>query len=298
MMNTTALHHKITRWFDHHGRDLPWRRPDCSPWGVLVSEVMLQQTPVVRVLPVWTEWMHRWPTPADLAQAPTAEVLRAWGNLGYPRRALRLQSTATALVERFHGTVPADPAQLRSLPGIGDYTAAAVSSFAFGIPETVIDTNIRRVHARLVNGKGLPHTSLTATEKRLAQQLMPDDTSTANQWNKAVMELGALVCTARSPSCAACPVLSECAWIAAGKPNPDYQPTAQAWHGTDRQVRGAIMGLLRARDSVDRAELRSAVTATGKLGAHRPDDSQWERCVSGLLHDGLIVATKQHLTLP
>lgn len=228
-VDVPRLHDAVLGWFAVHARDLPWRSPDCSPWGVLVSEIMLQQTPVVRVLPRWREWLERWPTPADLAAAPTADVLTAWDRLGYPRRALRLQEAARAVVERHDGRVPADPAALRALPGIGEYTAAAVASFAFGIPETVVDTNVRRVIARAVAGEALPGRSLTRAEMRRAQALMPEDPTRANAWNAAVMELGALVCTARSPACERCPLAETCAWVAAGSPPPVEVPRGQAW---------------------------------------------------------------------
>ncbi|MDO5633888.1 MAG: A/G-specific adenine glycosylase [Micrococcus sp.] len=283
-----ALHTPVLDWFEVHARDLPWRSPQCSPWGVLVSEIMLQQTPVIRVLPRWQDWMTRWPTPADLAQAPTSEVLTAWDRLGYPRRALRLQEAARAVVERHDGVLPADPVALRALPGIGEYTAAAVSSFAFGIPETVVDTNVRRVIERAVGGGALPPKSLTRAEMRRAQSLIPAETDTANRWNAAVMELGALVCTARSPRCESCPLLEQCAWVAAGKPAPVEQPKAQAWHGTDRQVRGAIMAAIRAHTDIAEADLRQRVEATGRLGTHVPEQEQWQRCLAGLLGDGLV----------
>ncbi len=174
--NTEALHRRINGWFLDQARDLPWRRDECTPWGVMVSEFMLQQTPVKRVLPVWEEWMRRWPTPADLAAEPASEAVRAWGRLGYPRRAQRLHSAAVAIVEQHGGEVPADYEALLALPGVGSYTAAAISVFAFGLRATVIDTNIRRVHARAVSGKALPSRSLTAAETRLAEALMPADT--------------------------------------------------------------------------------------------------------------------------
>ena len=285
----TALHEGILDWFAAHARDLPWRDPNCPPWGVLVSEIMLQQTPVVRVLPRWRAWLERWPTPADLAAAPTADVLIAWDRLGYPRRALRLQEAARAIVERHGGEVPADPAALRALPGIGEYTAAAVASFAFGIPETVVDTNVRRVLARALRGEALPGRTLTRAEMAAAHAAMPEGTDRANAWNAAVMELGALVCTARSPACDRCPVREACAWVAAGSPPPEELPRGQAWAGTDRQVRGAVMAAVRQHGRVPAAQVRDAVVATGRLGAHRPEEAQWERCMGGLLADGLLV---------
>ena len=316
--NIEALHHRINGWFLDHARDLPWRRDECTPWGVMVSEFMLQQTPVKRVLPVWEEWMRRWPTPADLAAEPASEAVRAWGRLGYPRRAQRLHGAAVAIVEQHGGKVPADYEALLALPGVGSYTAAAISVFAFGLRATVIDTNIRRVHARAVSGKALPSRSLTAAETRLAEALMPTDTPTSCLWNAATMELGALVCTAKSPTCELCPVEDLCAWVAAGKPEADYTPKGQSWHGTDRQVRGAVMAVLRAahepvnRELILSAGVSAAGDTTSSPGAtsspdlafpanapaavHRPLKAlydlspaaeQLQRCYAGLLADSL-----------
>src|SRR5450631_3862889 len=155
----------VLAWYAEAARVLPWREPTAPPWAVLVSEIMLQQTPVARVLPVYVDWLARWPTPAALAESPAGDAVRAWGRLGYPRRAIRLYATAQALVERHGGEVPADADALRELPGIGSYTAAAVASFAFGQRHAVLDTNVRRVLARLVSGRGLPPSSLSAAER-------------------------------------------------------------------------------------------------------------------------------------
>lgn len=293
------LHVRVNSWYLKSRRDLPWRTGENSPWEVMVSEFMLQQTPVKRVLPVWEAWMDRWPTPADLAGEDSAEAVRAWGRLGYPRRALRLHAAARAIVERHGGEVPGAYGELLELPGVGSYTAAAISVFAFGHRATVIDTNIRRVHARLVMGKALPGRSLTAAETRLADELMPADTPTSCLWNVSVMELGALVCTAKSPDCSSCPVVDACAWVAAGKPEADYQPKGQAWAGTDRQLRGAMMGVLRAALAPVPSQLLTApgnidyvvptelVPAVEKLQKLSPTPEQVERCYSGLLADGL-----------
>ncbi len=167
------LHTRVLDWYADHARDLPWRAADRTPWGVLVSEVMLQQTPVARVLPQWLAWMERWPTPSDLADAAPGDAVRAWDRLGYPRRALRLHAAAVALRDEHGGEVPDDHAQLLALPGIGSYTAAAVASFAFGQRYAVVDTNVRRVHARAVTGAAEPATALTAAEQRLAVALLP-----------------------------------------------------------------------------------------------------------------------------
>ena len=304
------LHGRITGWFAEAARELPWREPDCTAWGVLVSEVMLQQTPVVRVLPVWQEWLERWPTPAGLAGEPAGEAVRSWGRLGYPRRALRLHAAAAAIVRDHGGKVPGTFPELLALPGVGSYTAAAVAAFAFGRRETVVDTNIRRVHARLISGVALPAPSLSAAEMRLAAELLPDDDGTSVRWNAAVMELGALVCTARAPKCADCPVRNSCAWLAAGEPPPSYVPKGQAWHGTDRQVRGAVMAVLRLADSPVPAELFQQEPADLGFAAegisvplaalHRlgPAPEQLERALAGLLGDGLAELHQNGYRLP
>ncbi|WP_425560292.1 A/G-specific adenine glycosylase, partial [Kineococcus glutinatus] len=211
-----VLHDTVIGWYRHHARDLPWREPSCPPWGVLVSEVMLQQTPVTRVLPRWREWMQRWPRPADLAADSPGEAVRHWQSLGYPRRALRLHAAATAIVERHGGEVPDDHAALLALPGVGAYTAAAVASFAFRQRHAVVDTNVRRVLARAVTGAADAAPALSAAETRLASTLLPAGPEEAATWGVAVMELGALVCTARVARCTTCPLATTCAWHRAG----------------------------------------------------------------------------------
>ncbi|MFD6141568.1 A/G-specific adenine glycosylase [Promicromonospora sp. NPDC060271] len=276
----TEVRSGVVRWFDGAARELPWRAPDRTPWGVLVSEVMLQQTPVVRVEPAWRAWLEQWPTPADLAEAPTADVLRAWGRLGYPRRALRLQECARVIVERHDGVVPRTEEELRALPGVGEYTAAAVLAFAYGKRSVVVDTNVRRVLARAVGGTALPAPSYTAAERALATALAPPGDTEAARWAAASMELGALVCTAKAPKCGACPVAELCAWRRAGSP-PDAladRRRTQGWAGTDRQARGRVMAELRqAAEPVDRALLASLWHDPGQL----------DRAIAGLIEDGL-----------
>lgn len=285
------LHARVLAWYDIHGRDLPWRDPDCSAWGIYLSEVMSQQTPVARVLPVWQRWLERWPTPAHLAADAPGEAVRMWGRLGYPRRALRLWESSAAMVDRHGGEVPRDHEDLLALPGVGPYTAAAVASFAFGDPRTVVDTNVRRVLARTVSGTQHAAPGLTAAEMRLADASMPADRDEANRWNAASMELGALVCTARSPRCEDCPVADLCAWQLAGRPAHDGPPRrGQSWHGTDRQVRGRIVQLLRESPGpLPRAE----------FDATWPDDpSKVERCLAGLVEDGLVEPVGSRYALP
>ena len=275
------LHEPLLRWYDEHARDLPWRRPEAGPWAVMVSEFMLQQTPVARVLPVHEQWLTRWPAPADLAAEPSGEAVRAWGRLGYPRRALRLHAAATAVVERHGGEVPAAYDDLLALPGVGDYTAAAIATFAHGRRHVVLDTNVRRVLARTLQGRELPGASVTRAEREVALEVLPEDEPTAATWSVAVMELGALVCTAANPRCGACPVADRCAWRAAGYPAYDGPPRrVQTWAGTDRQCRGRLLAVLRDTDGpVHRSRLDAAWS----------EEAQRVRCLASLVEDGLVV---------
>jgi A/G-specific adenine glycosylase len=274
-----ALHAPVIDWFAEHARDLPWRWPEAGAWGVMVSEFMLQQTPVSRVLPVYEEWLGRWPRPADLAAEAPGEAVRSWGRLGYPRRALRLHGAAAAMVERHGGEVPRDHHQLLALPGVGEYTAAAVASFAYGQRHAVLDTNVRRVFARAVTGTEFPPNATTAAERKLARMLLPGDETTAARWAAATMELGALLCTARTPQCGSCPIAGACAWRRAGSPAHQGPPRrGQTYAGTDRQVRGKLLAVLRTAPSpVERATLDHVW--------HDPE--QRARALAGLVSDGL-----------
>lgn len=277
--SAAALHEAVIDWYDDHARELPWRGDGATPWSVMVSEFMLQQTPVARVLPAHAAWLDRWPEPADLAADTTGEAVRMWGRLGYPRRALRLHAAAVAIVERHDGAVPTSYADLIALPGVGDYTAAAIASFAFGRRHVVLDTNVRRVLTRAVSGIELPPPAVTRAERDVATALLPDDPATAATWAVATMELGALVCTARQPRCDACPVAEVCAWRGAGFPAYDGPPRrGQAWAGTDRQCRGRILALARDHDVVTGAQVEAAW----------PGAEQRERCLAGLVDDGLL----------
>ncbi|MGH3322114.1 MAG: A/G-specific adenine glycosylase [Streptosporangiaceae bacterium] len=270
---------RVLTWYARHARDLPWRRPYASPWGVLVSEVMLQQTPVARVLPAYRAWLARWPTPADLAAEPPGEAVRQWGRLGYPRRALRLHAAARAITERHGGTVPRAYDELRALPGVGAYTAAAVAVFAYLDRHAVLDTNVRRVLARVVCGAAYPSRAPTADERRLAESMLPEDSRMAARWSVAVMELGALVCTSRAPRCDVCPLTDRCVWQAAGRPSSGEPPPRQRYAGTDRQARGRLLGVLReAEGPVSTERLINAWT----------EPIQRERALGALIADGLV----------
>ena len=288
-MSDTQLAAAAIRWYDENARDLPWREPGVGAWAILVSEIMLQQTPVARVLPAWRDWLARWPTPAALAADTPAEAIRMWGRLGYPRRALRLHECAVALVRRHGGEVPADLDQLLALPGVGSYTARAVAAFAFGQRHPVVDTNVRRLVARAVSGEPDAGPATRPADLVATEALLPAEPGTAARASAAFMELGALICTARSPRCADCPLASRCAWRASGRPAPPG-PTRrpQRYAGTDRQVRGRLLAVLRE--------------STGPVPRQRldlvwADDAQRTRALAGLVADGLVEPVGQSYVL-
>lgn len=294
-MHSTEIAHALNEWYAREARDLPWREADATPWAILVSEFMLQQTQVERVLPRWQAWMQRWPRPSALAAEDPGEAVRMWDRLGYPRRALWLHRAAVELAERHGDEVPADVEGLLALTGIGPYTARAVAAFAFGERHPVVDTNTRRVIARLVHGRaaaGMP------APRDLAdmEQLLPEDPADAAVFNAAAMELGAVVCTARSPRCGDCPVAARCEWRGAGYPDnaPAKRPKQARFEGSDRQVRGRIMALLRSvSDPVAVDEALAAAAAGGVR-----DEAQPRRAYDSLIADGLIVELEEAVRLP
>ena len=276
---------EITSWFKKNKRDLPWRKTDA--WGVLVSEFMLQQTPVNRVLPVYEAWMKRWPTAASLAKATPAEVITAWGRLGYPRRALRLHECAKEITHNFKGKIPESQAELRELPGIGEYTAAAITAFAFEKRSLVLDINIRRLFARLFDGVETPTQSATKVEKSRYEELIPK--KDPHLWAAATMELGAVICTSQSPKCGACPVANVCTWRSLDYPKSDVVKRRQSWHGTDRQCRGTIVQALRENEVLTKSQITQLWDVP----------SQLEKALLTLLDDGLIESRgKNKFSLP
>ena len=268
------MHAEILDWYRANKRDLPWR--NTTAYGVMVSEFMLQQTPVARVLPVYEQWMRTWPDVNSLANASRADVLRMWGRLGYPRRALRLHEAAQQIASHNNGEVPTTLEELRALPGVGEYTAAAILSFAHGGRALVMDTNIRRLFARVIAGEEFPATSITKSERALGESLIPDE---AALWAAATMELGAVICTAKSPNCERCPIAGKCAWRLAGKPKSEIQRRGQKWHGTDRQCRGTLMQVLKESTEPVKQSI---------LEAAWEDRLQMQRCLDQLIREGLI----------
>ena len=276
---------EITSWFKKNKRDLPWRKTDA--WGVLVSEFMLQQTPVNRVLPVYEAWMKRWPTAASLAKATPAEVITAWGRLGYPRRALRLHECAKEITQNFKGKIPENEAELRALPGIGEYTAAAITAFAFEKRSLVLDINIRRLFARLFDGVETPRQAATKVEKARYEVLIPK--KNPHLWAAATMELGAVICTSQSPKCGICPVAHVCTWRSLDYPKSDVVKRRQSWHGTDRQCRGTIVQALRENEVLTKSQITQLWDVP----------SQLEKALLTLLDDGLIESRgKNKFSLP
>jgi A/G-specific adenine glycosylase len=276
---------EITNWFKKNQRDLPWRKTDA--WGVLVSEIMLQQTPVARVLPVYTEWMKRWPTPRDMAKASGGDVITAWGRLGYPRRALRLLECAKVISSDYNNRIPETEMELRKLPGIGEYTAAAIVAFAFKERSLVLDINIRRLFARAIDGVEVPTSSINKSERKDRAALIP--TRNPHLWAAATMELGALICTAAKPKCELCPIANQCRWRSLDYPKSDAPKRTQSWNGTDRQCRGVIVQALRENKMVSKKEL-------SKLWSLQP---QFEKALVSLEKDGLITSPKKsYYSLP
>lgn len=277
------MHREVLDWFDENQRPLPWRKS--TPWGVMVSEFMLQQTPVNRVLPIWNEWMSRWPTPKDLSAAKKSDLLKAWGRLGYPRRALRLHEAATIIATQHNNQVPKTEAELRKLPGVGEYTAAAIMAFAHKEKSLVLDVNIRRLFARALDGQEFPPLHITNTERQARIELIPEE---ASRWAAATMELGALVCAATKPLCERCPIANQCLWRANGYPKSETKKKrTQKWHGTDRQCRGTIIEHLRKNEN----------STTKNLQTHWQDHSQLEKCLASLIKDGLIEKKKENYSL-
>ena len=276
------------------------RDQDVSDWGTLVFEIMSQQTPIPRVQPIWLEWMKRWPTPADLACASSADIIVTWANLGYPSRALRLKECATMIVEKHDGQVPLTLKELTLLPGVGVYTASALLAFRHGIRVPVLDTNVRRVLVRLLDGREFPPpSSPSKSEVTRADRLLPEDGHHAADVSLSLMEFGALVCTQLSPSCETCTIRHACAWAEAGFPKENKRPKPQPYAGTDRQARGRIMKALRTAHF----EGESGLTKRQALDAARIDGGdryQPTRVYRALIRDGMIVYDEElgRVTLP
>ncbi|MEX0592537.1 MAG: A/G-specific adenine glycosylase [Nitriliruptoraceae bacterium] len=282
--------HALLSWGTRELRDLPWRATR-DPWAILVAESMLQQTQVDRVVGPYHAFLARFPTAAECAGVPVAEVIRYWAGLGYNRRAVRLHGAATAVMARHGGAVPGDLDELLALPGVGSYTARAILAFAFEADHGVVDTNAGRVMARAVAGR-----RLTAAEaQRLADSVVPR--GQAWLWNQTVLDLGATVCRSADPSCNRCPVAPHCCWAAAGHPSPDpavggaASPRRQAtFEGSDRQVRGRLIAALRQQPIPYGDVARVAGVPADPTRAHRLADA--------LAAEGMAEWNGQTLALP
>lgn len=291
---SSQLSSVLADWYRSRARDLPWRRPEFhaqfGAWGTLVSEFMLQQTPVSRVIPHLEAWLERWPTPTAMSVASPADVVQQWANLGYPRRALWLHRAAIEITERHGGEVPRDVDALLELSGIGDYTARAVATFAFGDRHPVVDTNTRRVLARAFDGRSQPRPA-ARRDLVMMQELLPDADDDSAVFNAAMMELGATVCTSRSPKCGNCPIATRCAWLSSGFPDTGDERRRQArYEGSDRQARGAVLKALRDSDAGE-LPIDSVI--------HDWVDSvQRDRAIDSLIADGLAEASEHLLRLP
>lgn len=287
--NLSDIQREILDWFDAHRRDLPWRHTR-DPYAIMVSEIMLQQTQVDRVLPYWHAWMKRWPTVDDLAAAPVAEVIRAWKGLGYNRRAVNLQRAAQAVVDR-GGSFPESVEGLLELPGIGPYTAGAIACFAFEQDVAFIDTNMRRVLHRILVGVDVPKPTISDKEVlAIAGEVMPAGNGWT--WNQAIMEFGAIQCTAKKPLCLTCPVQAHCSAF------PEIQAALVAqvkapkgrslpFEQTNRYFRGRIMDELRAHEG--EGVLFEEIGPAVKAGFATSDYPWLLELVTALERDGLLV---------
>jgi A/G-specific adenine glycosylase len=281
--------HPLLRWSERTRRDLPWRRTR-DPWAILVAELMLQQTQVARVVPRYEAFLDEFPTPTVCADAAPGAVVRAWAGLGYNRRARNLHRAATEVRDRHGGALPADLTELLALPGIGPYTARAVLVFAHERDHGVVDTNAARFLARAVAGRRLRPSEAQA----LADAQVPSGHGWV--WNQAVLDLGATVCTKRSPRCVVCPIATTCRWASAGHPDPDPAEGSagtsgrqSTFEGSDRQGRGRLVQALRT-GPVDVARVPDVV------GWDDPERAR--RVADGLVRDGLAEYVDGHLTLP
>lgn len=286
-----ALGQAILRWYRTNGRDLPWRRTS-DPYHVLVSEVMLQQTQVDRVIPKYLAWLDRFPTLSDLAEAPTAEVIRMWASLGYNSRAVRLQATAREAVERFGGRLPDNLDDLMSLKGIGRYTAGAVACFGHRREVTFWDTNVRRVLSRIFLGAGAAPSEREIEE--LAGRVLPP--AQAYNWHQALMDLGATVCSSRRPRCDLCPVVNGCAahpevlFALPGVVERKAGYDARPFKTTSRYFRGRIVDALRSQ---------SPMSETALLELFDGREPTWlAGLLAGLERDGLVVRSGESVGLP
>lgn len=290
------MKHELFSWWDENARDLPWRFGRTTPWGILISEVMSQQTQMSRVVQYWTDWMDLWPDAASLAKASTAEVVTAWGRLGYPRRALRLQECAKVVAEQYHNELPKTYDELIALPGIGDYTSSAVMSFAFGERIAVIDTNVRRVLWRTFKGEESFGGATKPAERRLANDVLPQNPKESVVWNEALIELGALVCTAKKPKIDEDPWAAYSRFYAAGCPGIGQKRTRprQSYKGTNRQVRGIILNALREAGKEGRT-----ILSRPEVEKLWDDQIQLDACIASLDEDGFIeINPDRSLKLP
>ena len=290
---TCQVFTSLVDWYEDNARALPWREDGITPWAILVCEVMSQQTPVSRVIPAWQAWLEHWGTPEELANASTAEVVLAWNRLGYPRRALRLRECAAEICERHNGEVPQSREELLALPGIGEYTADAILTFAYHRHCVLLDTNIRRVLARL-QGYAYPPPSLRKSEREYAATLVPADDESASQWNGAIMELGSLVCTASKPRCEVCPLAPWCEWLKQGKPENVQRKAPQGFKGTHREARGKIMAVLReaGRGGSGAVTVRSLRELSGL------PEERFEPALASLIDDSFVEKASTGYRLP
>ena len=283
----------LLSWFREHARDLPWRQTR-DPYAILVSEVMLQQTQVDRVLPYYTRFLERFPTVEDLANAATSDVICIWSGLGYNRRAVNLQRAARAIVDAHGGVFPDDPGDLKKLPGIGAYTAGAIAAFAHERDVAFLDTNMRRVVSRVIFGS---ESTRESDAIEAANALVPAGHGWT--WNQALIEFGALQCTARRPACIICPLRDDCAAYPTmqvalqRKSTSTRQAKTEPFESTSRFYRGRIVEELRALPADEPVGIPLAELGPKVREGFTPENLPWLRnLVDGLQRDGLALVAE------
>ena len=305
MDDPSRLHRAVAEWYRRNARDLPWRGAS-DPYAILVSEVMLQQTQVDRVIPKYAAFLEAFPTLQALAEAALADVIRVWAGMGYNARAVRLHRLAGEVMQRHGGRLPESASELLRLPGIGPYTAAAVACFAFGAAEPVLDTNIYRVLSRVVYGIEAP---ARAEIGQLAPAMMPRNGEiSASDWHQGLMDIGAGICTSSRPRCMLCPLREDCAaapYLQADSAREladasvPYAPKQSKFEGSARYFRGRIVAFLREQpdSGASTAEVDALVEATeASQGVRAPVTT--EVLLAALERDGLVVRGDRRIRLP
>ena len=295
--NINKIHRSILKWYSDYGRDLPWRKAIISPYDILVSEFMIQQTNVNRVLAIYPSFMNQFPTIDSLSNASLSDVIKAWRGLGYNRRAVNLHRTANIIMDNYDGHIPHASSKLIKMPGIGEYTAAAISNFAFKINIPVADINIRRVLGRINDG---PKPTDIKRGWELAEKYLTSSLNSSN-WHQAIMDLGSAICTSKKAKCSSCPVNNMCisAYKLTQYQNPNLKTRdlkIERFEGSTRYYRGKIINAL--RDSSIHIHINTIIETLEHDLIPINDHALLKKIIKQLEKDGLLELNNQYISLP